>query len=441
MPSCKLILCPIFAAQLKKHLGSGLAFFWIAIGAMMIQMPLAGAAEMVPTVNLPSLLQLLENNNPQLKSAQASVQAAQFAIEPARTLDNPTLLFTQGPIPKNPLAWGLSQGMNWSVTQNLQWPGKKQLAGDIAEKQAQSLIHQVETLKLQLKAQLKDAFYTWRYAKRQQSLYAQQFERLEQLKKIIQLRYANQAAAYADYINLQVLQGQIKLMQSGLIAQLNQAKSQIASLIAMPVNGFEMADLIDAPQVTDLPDLPGLQLLALDRNPAFKSSQAAILAASKNLELNELSLRPDFSLTLQFNSAVPPFNIINNNSYGVAVGATVPLWAQWREKNLIAQAQAQLQALRDADDALRQQVMLAVDQAHHQLMQANEQVQISTSRLVEPARVAYRLSLSNYSTNQIGYLDVIAAYTALSNAEISLVQAELSAQIAKDALELAVGNP
>jgi outer membrane protein TolC len=389
---------------------------------------------------LNALIDELKRANPQLRSTQGLARAVQLGVEPVRAPDNPIFSVTQNPVSYNPFAIGTSQGMTWSVSQNLPWPGKKRLGGEIVQAQADVMKAQVEALQIQLVGQLKSSWSSWQQLQQQTRLLRSQIERLDQIKQATQLRYAQNAAAYADNINAQINQAQAKNNLLGVEGQARILVAQINGLIgrssATPLQLLED----DLSPSRDVPILEGLRSMTLARNPAIKASKYTIQGAQKGVELAELGGRPDFNVSLLFNSAAPPWGFVNNDSYGISLGVTIPLWYARKEKYLVDQAKAQLIAIRDSDDSVRQQALVGVDSAYLQWTQSLDQLKLLEERVLDQARVAYRLSLANYSTGQTGFVDLMNAYTAMNSAEIATMQARSAAIQARVALETVVGS-
>lgn len=393
----------------------------------------------MPVWSLPALVDELRKNNPQLRASQGYATAAQYGVDPVSAPDNPTFSITQSPVPGNPFAIGASQGMTWALSQNIYWPGKKRLAGEVAQAQADQVKLQVLSLQVQLTGQLKSAWISWQQAEAQRLLLVAQMDRLDQIKRVTQTRYANNAAAYADFINAQVSQASVRTQVIGLEAQQRTLIAQINALVGR-APGAPLALKVDEfVMPADVPALDSFHQLALERNPQLKVSQRAIEGAQRSVELAELGSRPDFNVSFLFNSGAPPWGFDNTQSYGVALGVTFPLWYERREKKLLDQAKAQLTAVQDADQSNQQQALAAVDSAYFQWLQSMEQVRLVQDRIVEQARVAYRLLLTNYSTGQAGYVDLMNAYTAMNNAEALNVQTRASAVQARIALDVATG--
>jgi outer membrane protein, heavy metal efflux system len=278
------------------------------------------------TLSFAQLTERLLENNPQLKSAQGGAKAAQYAVDPARALDNPSIGFSQT-LPNNPFALGTANQLSWSVSQNLQWFGKRRLAGEIAQAQANSTVEQVQYLKVQLLGQLQTTWASWQQTWTQIQLSELQAQRLEQIKDIIRLRYGSNAAAYVDYINAQVTQAQIRSDIIGQKRQLQTYQAQIAALIGQSVTEPGMSVGI-APVVVqrELPQMGQFRQQALEINPQIKASHELVVAAQRNVELAELGKWPDFNVSVQANSSNPPWGFGERQSYGFALSATVPLY-------------------------------------------------------------------------------------------------------------------
>jgi cobalt-zinc-cadmium efflux system outer membrane protein len=387
---------------------------------------------------LPELVGALKENNPQLRSAYQTAKGVEFGVSPAQALDNPTLSVTQDPMKNGPLSVGTSTGMTWGISQNFLWPGKKRLAGEIVQSQADYALEQANGLKLQLLAQLKTTWVSWQQTNAQISATQSQFQRLEQIKEITKIRYANNAAAYADYINAQVAQSQ---MQTDLLA-LQRQRRVLEDQVALLIGSKEAVLLVPMTPRTDAKavSIEKMEEKALEISPQVKSSQVALDAARKSVELAELGKLPDFSVGVMAHSASPPWGFGSSESYALNLGLTFPLYYGVKEKNLIDQAKANFNAAKEADDSVRQQVVFSVRSSYHQWMQSVDQFKLIEDRVLKQAQIGYRLVLSSYSSGQATYLDLLNAFNALKAAEISKEQALAQAVQAKVALDTAVGD-
>jgi len=400
----------------------------------------AAAAGATKGWGLPELAQQLNSNNPQLLAARHGARATRLGVQPAQAPDNPTIGIAQDPVHRNPLALNTSEGASWSVSQNLYWPGKKSLAGEIVSAQASAAEAQADSLQSQLLGQLRTAWLAWQSAQHQLQLTQTQLARMEQIKQITKVRYAQNAAAFADYINAQVTQEQMRTTLLTTQMQADTLMAQMAALVGRPTVG---ALPLQVEQLTGQQAVPGLERFreeALNRNPQLKVTEASVRAAQRGVDLAALSSRPDFNVALTGHAANPPWGLAHTPTYGVAVSMTVPLWYSQKEKVLLDQAKAQLASMQDTDESQKQQILLAVNSAWLQWTQSLEQLRLVEGSLLEQARTAYRLALTNYSAGQVPYVDVLNAFNTERSVELTAVQARSGALAARVALDAAVGE-
>lgn len=388
--------------------------------------------------SLSELVEALKENNPQLRSAAQSAKAIELGVLPAQTYDNPTLNVTQDPLKNGPLNVNSSTGMTWGLSQNFPWPGKKRLAGEIVQAQADSTKEQVNQLKTQLIGQLRSTWINWQQTSAQITITRSQVQRLEQIKEITKIRYANNAAVFSDYVNAQVAQAQLQTDLIGLERQQKVATDQISMLIGEP-SSVKVKASTPTLQLASA-NLDRLETLALEVNPQVKSSQFNVESARKNLELAELGKLPDFSVGVIAHSASPPWGFRSSESYGMNFGVTFPLYYGLKEKNLVDQAKAYLNSAREADESLRQQVVFGVRSAYHQWMQSLEQIKLIEDRVIKQAQIGYRLTLANYSSGQATYSDLLNAFNTLKSTEMTQAQVRSMAIQGKVALDVAVGE-
>jgi cobalt-zinc-cadmium efflux system outer membrane protein len=405
--------------------------------------PLAPKVAASPAINLPALglqdlIELLKQHNPQLKSASSAAVALQLGVQPAQALDNPTVNINQDPLRNSPLNVNSSTAMAWGVTQNIPWPGKRRLAGEIVQAQADSSKALVEQLAAQLVGQLRTSWTSWQQTEAQIRINQLQAQRLDQIKEVTKIRYANNAAAFSDYVNAQVIQAQLQTDLLGLKRQQKVLEQQIATLVGTdkPLR-LRTEDGKPAGQAVALDDL---EQKALAINPQLKASQFQVDSAKRNVELAELGKLPDLSVGMTAHSKSPPWGFGTTDSYGLMLGVTFPLYYASKEKNLIDQAKAYLVSAVDADEAARQQVTLAVRSAYFQWTQSLDQLKLIQERVIKQAQIGYRLALTNYSNGQSSYIDLLTAFNTLKSAEVALEQSLASAVQAKVSLDVAVGD-
>ena len=170
-------------------------------------------------MDLRQLWNELKLNNPQLSSLRESYLSAKATVPQINAPANPQVGLVWSGMPANsPLGLGganapspqypngISSNNSISIAQPFQFPGKKSLASDIANTNAEALLAQSESTYLQLGAQLSTLYYTALASQKQLQVLKESVMRLEMIKNVAKARYANNAAAYVEYLNAQVAQ-------------------------------------------------------------------------------------------------------------------------------------------------------------------------------------------------------------------------------------------
>lgn len=382
----------------------------------------------------------LANNNPQLQQAQQAFLAAKSQVQIATALPNPTVFLYETPIANNPLRIGQSQGFSYSIGQPFLFPGKRGLAGESASHQAQYVKTQIDSLLLQLLAQLKSNFHQLHLFKLQQSIVRENLLRFDHLRQLAKVRYATNAAAYVDFLNAQVAYSSAENDLFALQRNIDTTHATLNTLMGRdPGNAIEVRERAIAPRLPAL-SLAELEKLTLASQPALAGGDALIKSNEASLNLAKLAFYPDFNLVMSFISDRPPYGVGSGNQYGVELDVVLPTWFLSREKAARDQANANLIGARASLDALRQQILLQVESSYNSLAQAVNQFNFIQNRQLPEAQAAYRLGLSSYSSNAAGFTDVQTAALNLRTTEFALAQARASIAQAYASLSAAIGK-
>jgi outer membrane protein TolC len=261
---------------------------------------------------------------------------------------------------------------------------------------------------------------------RQLQINKDNIERLEGIKKIAKVRYANNAAAYEDYLNAQVEQSSAENDQFAIQRQIDTVRQTINTLIGRePLTPLEVKGELPG---ANLPKtaIEEIENIAIENNPAVKASTMQVKSAKKGLDLARESFLPDFQVQGSNQSNNPPFGL-SGNSYGLELDLLLPSWFLVKEKAGMDQAKANVEGTQAGDSLNRLQVRLAVDSAYNSLSTAVKQSDFIRSRQLEQAKLAYQLGLTNYSNSSMNFTDLLTAQGNLHQTELALAQSELNA--------------
>ena len=393
-----------------------------------------GSSEM----DLRQLWSELKLNNPQLGALRESYLSAKATVPQIAAPANPQVGLVWSGMPANsPFALGganapsqqypggISSNNSISIAQPFQFPGKKSLAADIADTNAEALLAQSEAAYLQLGAQLSTLYYSALAAQKQLQVLKESVIRLEMIKNVAKARYANNAAAYVEYLNAQVAQSSAEADQFNLERQLQVALNNINTLVGRHSREKLVLKGDVRRSMNAMPTLIELEDYAESSHPSLKGSALQLEAARKGVTLAKKAYLPDFQVIGSSYTPRGPFSA-NNGAlfYQLELDLIIPLYFFTKEKYGVEQAIRNQASAEASDISNRQQIVLAVNSAYASYEQARTAANFLRDRQVPQADAAYKVGLTQYSNNGQGFNDLLTAQTQLRGLEIQLALAE-----------------
>jgi outer membrane protein TolC len=397
-----------------------------------------GAPSGPTDMDLRQLWNELKLNNPQLSSLREAYLSAKATVPQINSPANPQVGLVWSGMPVNsPFALGganapsaanpggISNNNSISIAQPFQFPGKKSLASDIANTNAEALLAQSESTYLQLGAQLSTLYYTALASQKQLQVLKESVMRLEMIKNVAKARYANNAAAYVEYLNAQVAQSAAQADQFNVERQLSVALNNINTLVGRHSREKLILRGDVRRAMNSVPTLLELEDYAETSHPSLKSSALQLDAARKGVDLAKKAYLPDFQVIGSSFTPRGPF-AANNGAmfYQLELDLIIPLYFFTKERYGVEQAQRNQAAAEAGNISNRQQIVLAVNSAYASYEQAKNQTQFLKERQVPQADAAYKVGLTQYSNNGQGFNDLLTAQTQLRNLEVQLALAE-----------------
>lgn len=394
----------------------------------------SGPAEM----DLRQLWNELKLNNPQLSSLRESYLSAKATVPQINAPANPQVGLVWSGMPVNsPFALGganaptsqypngISSNNAITLAQPFQFPGKKSLASDIANTNAEALLAQSESTYLQLGAQLSTLYYGALASQKQLQVLKESVMRLEMIKNVAKARYSNNAAAYVEYLNAQVAQSAAQADQFIVERQLSVSLHNINTLIGRHSREKLILRGDVRRAIGSVPTLLELEDYAETSHPSLKSSALQLEAARKGVDLAKKAYLPDFQVIGSSFTPRGPFSANNGAMYyQFEFDLIIPLYFFTKEKYGVEQAQRNQAAAEAGNISNRQQIVLAVNGAYATYEQAKSQAQFLKERQVPQADAAYKVGLTQYSNNGQGFNDLLTAQTQLRSLEVQLALAE-----------------
>ena len=380
----------------------------------------------ITPLDLPALWDEALSNNPQLRQMREAYLSAKAVGPQVAAPNNPQIGFIWKDLKSSdPLALGKAAGGTYQITQSLPFPGKKSLAADVVDSQAEAMLAQNEHNALQLASQLSNAYYSAMAAQKQLNALREAVLRLEMIKNLTKARYANNSAAYTEFLNAQVAQSAAESDKFSMERQVEVALKTINTIIGHDPRDKLLLKSESDSRYLKSPNLAELEKHAEASHPILKSSQLQLDAARKQLKLSQMAYLPDFQVVASSNQLNGP---LTGNApiqgYQLELDLIVPLFFFMKERYGVEQAARNQSAYEMNDASLRQQVVLGVGAAYASYEQARNQVLFLKDRQVPEGQAAYKVALNAYANNGKGYNDLLVAQNQLRSLQVQLAVAE-----------------
>lgn len=400
---------------------------------LFIAVPPAAAVAAEPRLSLSSLIEELIQQNPEIKAARERWEAAKAVVPQVATLPDPKVLLGYQRMPMTPPE---VQGAVYGFGQEVPFPGKLRLRGEVAGREAERLEQEYEATKLRLIARLKEAYFDLHFAHKGIEIVERNKLLLIQFEKTAKARYSVGQAAQQDVFRAQV---EISRVLDRL-AVLEQRKESLHAAINRLLNR-PPAEPLGTPeeiQVTILTlPLPELNRRADAFSPILLASTKGIERGERAVSLARRQYFPDFDV----NALGTRNDRINDNGYQVMLGIKVPLFYDTKQRQGVKEALAGLAGAREEFTATRQEVLFQVKDAFVQAQRAERLITILRDAIIPQATLGLRSAQTSYAVGKVDFLTLLNSLLTLQESELELYGEMVAHEKARARLEEVTGGP
>lgn len=381
-----------------------------------------------------ALIQAVLARNPDVAAAREAFRAALGELEQATALEDPMLTYEIAPL--SVASSDAAFGQRIQLSQQLPFPGKRRLKGEVALAEAEAMRGDVEAIRLELAQMASGMFDDYYLVTRSLVINAQHQELVARVKKAAEAQYVAGHAAQQDPLQAEVELAQLESDRVSLEAELDLVVAQLNRLL------HRAPHLKLPPPPATLPShkastetVAQLQELAISKLPQRASSSARIRGGQAAISLAEKQFYPDFEVMASYDSMWD----MREHQWMVGIGINLPIQRASR-RAAVDQAEARVARARFEDERLVDTIRAEVHRAHRRVLEGARIVTIFEQRLVPASRDQVNAALAGFPSGQTGFLAVIGAERTQREVELKLetARAELSRRYA--ALDRAVGR-
>jgi len=416
-------------------MGSLLKIFCLLIFMFFVVTPPVSAE----TVQLQQLLEEADRNNPSLKAALEQIAVADSKIAQVTSLSDPVLSIALSNYPYDEFTTNVSPmtGNEFRLAQMFPFPGKLDAKGEVAAKKSRWFAAAYQDNRLQVRQQVKDAWYRLLFQRRAIELTNNNLQLIDDFIKLTEARY-------------EVGKG---LQQNVLKAHLQRSK-QLDMLLSLQQN--EAATLAElnslAGHETDRPleiiaelqaveqtyQLAELQQQAEQERPRFAAFAALIEQYKGQRELADLDYYPDFTLWAGYRWRDDALNDGGTDFLSAGVSFNLPIRKE-RRGAAVAEADSSLRLAYQKRNDFRNKVNLAIHRSLTKLEQTGKLVELYQGGIIPQANQTFQATLSAYQVDKVDFLDLLDSVMSMYRYEIDYARALSDQQRSRAQLEAAAG--
>lgn len=384
-------------------------------------------------LTLDQCIQEAMQKNPLILSSYQQYQAALARVNQAKAFPQPSLDWDSD---LQPRLFDFRGTGEWyfGVSQSIEFPGKRNLRGQIAAKESQELMREIELLELDITYQVKQGFYGLLLAEEKHKYAEENLELSRDFLNKAELKFETGDAARVEMLRAQVEASRAATAVRQAANEVRLAKAYLNYLMARR----KYTPLTISGQLKKNPaplDLNELKERAFNFRPELRQVHIAKERVDLQKKQAYMNYLPDFDLGVNRHKVLG-----EGEWWDVTLSFPIPLFFWQPAKGEVAEAQANLRSLNRENEHLRNTVSLEVEEAYMNAEAAENQISLFEDEILSQAEEVYQMFLFSYQEGEIEGIELIDARRTLLEARTSYADALYNYGVALAALEKSIGT-
>ena len=352
-------------------------------------------------VRLPDLIAEALANSPEVRAAQKSYEAARQRPSREGSMPDPTLSVgyasNGGPLPGQQLGSNPTSNIGFMVSQEIPYPGKRKLRGEIASKDAEAEFWQYEAVGLNVRSRVVQAFHRLHHTYAALEILTQGKDLISEMLRVSEARYTAGKTAQQDIFKAQT---QLSMMETRIIAmQQDQrsAEAEINSLLNRKP-GSPLGPPVEVePQPLEM-TVDDLLLRAANTSPELERRLKVIARGELSVNLARKEFHPDYTVSAGYfnQGSMSPM-------YQVRVDIPLRLHAEQKQRPALNEQVDMLAGARRGFEGAEQNLQFRVREAYTaaetawRLMKLYRDTILPQSQLtVDASTIAYQAGSTDF---------------------------------------------
>lgn len=366
-------------------------------------------------VSLHELVREAEQKNPRIAASFHAWQASRNVPKQASALPEIELSAQQFSVGSPRPFSGFSNSdfayIGFGVSQEIPYPGKRQLQGEIAEREADSMEAQTESVRRTVVGTLKTTYFSLAYIQQTVGVLERSGDLLNEVQEAAEARYRVGQGNQQDVLKAQLQRTKILQEIAHHHEEEGLLEAQIKQLLGRSQDSPDI--VADTLRVRALPyNAAELQQRTIVQNPEVRSRQASIEQENTQVALANKNFRPDFNVQYMWQHT----NGDTRDYYMATFGIRLP--NRGRQRAELAQAQQNQEGARQELDAESQRIRSEIQQQYIRVKASQERLTIYSDGLVPQSAATFRAALSAYQSNGQDFESLLSSFLDVLNLDL-----------------------
>lgn len=386
-------------------------------------------------ITLDDLIREALEKNPAIQGAERRVNALRARIPQAKTLPDPKLsVGWMGNITPFDVQEGdPSSYRSISAMQEIPYPGKLKLRGQIADREAEAAWWEYENTRRRVMAEVKAAYYDYFFFDKAIEITLKNKELLEKLTKIAGVRYEVGEGIQQDVLRAQVELS--RLLQRLTILEQQKRTAQVR-LNTLLFRDPERPLPAPAPfeKATFAYTLDELYQKAKQNDTGLQREQRMIERNQYAVNLARKEYYPDFSVGYMYQNRprIPEM-------HGFTFSLNIPIFYKTKQREGVNEATNELISTQKAHEDRETTLYFEVKEQYLAARASDDLAQLFVKAVVPQSSLALESSMAAYQVGTVDFLTMLQNFITVLDYEVSYYRELSNYQMALARLEPLVG--
>ena len=398
----------------------------------------ADPVEELPPLDVWELIEEALRANPELAALRARLEAFGRRVSQAGSLPDPMVGFSlmNYPLATNPFDVGrlpMTQ-TQISYSQRIPFPGTLRLRSEVASWDVRIGGEELSDREVAIAALVRRAYLRLYMINRNLEIVDRNRELLREFIAITESKYEVGRGLLQDVLRARVAYSSLLVDLEGIRQHRATAKAGINVLL----NREPDLPLGDPPSVSATRvDYNYEQALSIaeGRHPELRALAAGVGRSGAAIELARKGLNPDFTLRFAYGYRNGFADI-----WTAGVTFSLPFWPSGRQRELVAEREAQRRVAEALLEAGRNRVALAVRTALYQISRTEEQMRLYRQAIIPQAEMSLESAVAGYQVDRVDFLTLLDNQLILFNLELDYERVIVEHELGVVDLEAVVGS-